>query len=57
MKAVELVGPQLLCAAVEDADQRQYPRLRQRCNRPRRRAGKSRDELAAVHSITSSARC
>lgn len=48
MKAVELVWPQLLCAAVEDADQRQYPLLRQPRNRPCGRAGKSRDELPLV---------
>jgi hypothetical protein len=30
--------------------------LRPRHNRPRRRAAKSRDELAPLHSITSSAR-
>jgi hypothetical protein len=30
--------------------------LRARCERPRRRAAKERDELAPLHSITSSAR-
>src|SRR5262245_23026612 len=31
--------------------------LRARCERPRRRAAEQRDERAAFHSITSSARC
>src|SRR5262249_42105544 len=42
--------------AAEQADSRKRTLLRARRERPRRRAAESEDELAPVHSITSSAR-
>src|SRR5262249_6303340 len=41
--------------AAEQPDHRHRPLLRSRGERPRRRAAEQRDELAAFHSITSSA--
>src|SRR5262245_62287920 len=48
----------IFCGEVhEDADAAHFlSLLRTRPNRPRRRAAEQRDELAALHSITSSAR-
>src|SRR5262249_7534351 len=43
-------------AATQISDHRQSRLLRPRSARPRRRAAEQRDELAALHSITSSAR-
>ena len=43
-------------AAAEDADHRHRRLLRPRRDRPARRAAEQRDELAPLHSITSSAR-
>src|SRR5262249_22661698 len=43
-------------SGIEEADHRHCRLLRARCERPRSRAAEQRDELAALHSITSSAR-
>src|SRR5262245_38229866 len=43
-------------SAVEEPDHRHRRLLRARRERPRRRAAEQRDERAALHSITSSAR-
>src|SRR5262249_15094523 len=43
--------------AVEKSNHRHRRLLRARRERPRRRTADERDEVAAVHSITSSARC
>src|SRR5262245_62332174 len=43
-------------ANADESDNREHRLLRPRLRRPRRRAAEKRDELAAPHSITSSAR-
>jgi hypothetical protein len=44
------------CRASEESDHRHRRLLRLRHERPRDRAAEQRDEVAAFHSITSSAR-
>src|SRR5262249_859521 len=49
-------GPLGSGGGVNEPDHRHRRLLRARCERPRRRAAEQRDELATLHSITSSAR-
>src|SRR4029450_5295116 len=56
-KSAHTVRDRVRRLAVEEADYRRRPLLRARHERPRSgRAAEERDELASVHSITSSAR-
>src|SRR5262245_25674595 len=57
MKSLQETNESLSWCAVQESDNRDCRWLRPRCHRPRsRRAAEQRDELAALHSITSSAR-
>src|SRR4029450_7146298 len=55
-KSAHTVRDRVRRLAVEESDYRHRRLLRPRRKRPRRRAPEKRDELAAPHSITSSAR-
>src|SRR5262245_34164301 len=50
------IGPVILTERVQEPDHRHRRLLRARRERPSHRAAEQRDELASLHSITSSAR-
>src|SRR5262249_42974489 len=54
-KCTQSVHVHISRCALEEADHRHRRLLRACCERPRRRAAEQPDELAALHSITSSA--
>src|SRR5262249_62245571 len=55
-KCCNTAGKGTGCPTMNKSDNRHRRLLRARRERPRRRAAEQRDELAALHSITSSAR-
>src|SRR5262245_11322337 len=53
MKSTQTVRVRFDKRGIEKSDHRHRGLLRARCERPSRRAAEQRDEIAALHSITS----